>query len=448
MKPSLFKAILFFAFIMFSFLRLEKTGDQYEFVRAQSGLVIRQSPGTSSKKIGLLGYGAKVLILETQKEIDTINGIKGNWKKISFPSGTYGDPPLTGYVFGGYLSAAESDHKLSGYKKIKAENRKLKVKNIATMEDRDYYLPRISPANDKVVFASVLKEKDATFSSKIFYYDLKEHRKKLIIDRKNSKASSDLSKGYFFLPSDITWKNNNLVNIIFSNGDFGIITLVYDIKLGKIIVESRGQGGDGIVMDKTGKTIFEKVQKTYPFYDAGNLYQIASGIQYINYEPQKITKIFYQVRDVNFSSDVNVTDFTAGGLRDILNGNHLRLFLVGSVQYKDKYLLEITNEKNNYIFEYGKNLKLLDVRPVNEEAYPVKLIYKTGKNIIFMNRLYKSYEQGNNPLFIYDGITLNHINNWDNLNELNYSRDFSKLAVCYWKNNKRVISIYEIKENL
>lgn len=68
------------------------------WVNATSGLNLRNLPNQQGEKIALLPYRTFVNILETEKRMVTIEGIRGNWVKIKTEDG------LIGWVFNGFLS--------------------------------------------------------------------------------------------------------------------------------------------------------------------------------------------------------------------------------------------------------------------------------------------------------------------------------------------------------
>lgn len=68
----------------------EKTGKFYGIVNSDTGLYVRSSPSTSSKKICVLKNGFKVELISEKKE-------NGDWYKVKVPGGG------VGYCFGSYL---------------------------------------------------------------------------------------------------------------------------------------------------------------------------------------------------------------------------------------------------------------------------------------------------------------------------------------------------------
>ncbi|GEM_PF-2802146 len=69
-------------------------------VKAQNGLVMRQSPDPNSPKVTLVPYGDEVEVIEEQSAAVDINGVSGKWTKATWNGNT-------AWVFGGFLKERE-----------------------------------------------------------------------------------------------------------------------------------------------------------------------------------------------------------------------------------------------------------------------------------------------------------------------------------------------------
>ncbi|WP_299452244.1 SH3 domain-containing protein [uncultured Microscilla sp.] len=103
MKITLFKSIILGALCLWIATAQAQPSslvinEAYYYVFAPNGLILRQSPNTSTKKIAKLPYGTKVKYLAgvPSKQI-IVDNLKGGMAKVSYQG-------KTGYVFEGYLS--------------------------------------------------------------------------------------------------------------------------------------------------------------------------------------------------------------------------------------------------------------------------------------------------------------------------------------------------------
>ena len=75
------------------------------YASAKSGLVVRSTPSTNGKKLGLIPYRGEVTVLAQGDTEETISGKTGRWARIDYPDA--GDQEA--WVFGGFLTASQPD---------------------------------------------------------------------------------------------------------------------------------------------------------------------------------------------------------------------------------------------------------------------------------------------------------------------------------------------------
>lgn len=97
-------------------------GQQIQYVKAENGLIVRESPDKNSQRIGKLEYGTRVkLISEIDIELtikDGAENISGKWTEIQEIGGDQ-----KGFVFNGYLTPK----KLNKRTEIKFQNLSLQM---------------------------------------------------------------------------------------------------------------------------------------------------------------------------------------------------------------------------------------------------------------------------------------------------------------------------------
>jgi len=99
-----------FIFMLFFILLVSSTlaAPEIGWITAPAGLWFREWPGLDSKKILLLEYKEKVIILERAGPEITIAGARGRWTKIELLRMTDTGEPLQGWVFGAHLTKSET----------------------------------------------------------------------------------------------------------------------------------------------------------------------------------------------------------------------------------------------------------------------------------------------------------------------------------------------------
>lgn len=160
------KQLFFIIISLFALISIQSQ-EKY-FTKASSGLIVREKPSTTSKRIGKLPYGSVVKLLENtglqHKVIDNKDTIYGKWVKIKFDNFPYIVSKLNdykfeeeGYVFNGYI---EKLHKASiTYAEIDSVTFFSKYKQLITPD-----LVKISSQKEiEKLLSSRLKWKDVEY---------------------------------------------------------------------------------------------------------------------------------------------------------------------------------------------------------------------------------------------------------------------------------------------
>ncbi len=95
------KRIIFFCMFIFTLAFITYTANsesEERFADAKAGLVMRETPAASGKKICVIPNGEVVDLIEETGESVTIAGKSGKWSKVKWND-------TTGWVFGGFLKS-------------------------------------------------------------------------------------------------------------------------------------------------------------------------------------------------------------------------------------------------------------------------------------------------------------------------------------------------------
>lgn len=105
---------------------LTTTKVERKFVTARSGLNLRATPDRNGERVGLIPFRKELLTFERQGEKFTVDGISGNWVKVS-------DDLVKGWAFDGFLSdkQPQSDEEINT---AKAAREKYEADTVAYKE--------------------------------------------------------------------------------------------------------------------------------------------------------------------------------------------------------------------------------------------------------------------------------------------------------------------------
>jgi hypothetical protein len=146
-------------------LSINLYAQNFLYVGAQNGLLVREFPDLNSKKIGKFNFRDKVEILEYSKEKITISDndihITGRWYKVKEVSNA--SVALIGFVFSGYLTY----NKMSVIKEVNLNGYTLNITNSSLDEfnstnridtEKDITLTRLQCLENKKIFEITPKE--------------------------------------------------------------------------------------------------------------------------------------------------------------------------------------------------------------------------------------------------------------------------------------------------
>ena len=103
LKPLLL-VILFLVMGTYGCATIQKQSseDQFRWVAAKRGLSVRNAPSSSGKKIDVVAFGTRVLLLSEKEESIELAGKVGRWTEVYWAGNT-------GWVFGGFLTNNKID---------------------------------------------------------------------------------------------------------------------------------------------------------------------------------------------------------------------------------------------------------------------------------------------------------------------------------------------------
>ena len=97
--------------LLIAFTKMNFYSQEYQFVKADNGLIVRENTDKNSKRLGKLVYGSEVLITKnTGKKLELEDEgkiVKGEWVRIEEMDGE-----LKGFVFSGFLTTKRLSKKI------------------------------------------------------------------------------------------------------------------------------------------------------------------------------------------------------------------------------------------------------------------------------------------------------------------------------------------------
>ena len=116
----------------------------------------------------------------------------------------------------------------------------------------------------------------------------------------------------------------------------------------------------------------------------------------------------------------------------------------GGVGFNSAIILALSSGTKTYLFLYrdGKIRRLGEFKSSGFSLIEVK--YVSSSKVIFLLRTHETFDRGDNPLFVFDGIQLLRIKEYSELHDAAVDPAGRRIAYCYWAGDKRHIAVKEL----
>jgi|GEM_PF-3504735 len=411
------------------------------YVTARTGLIIRETPDTNSKKIASLNLNAQVSIIKYGKNAETIGDKNAPWAQILYqPEDSFDEPEyVKGWVFSGFLKKYNTNYSdLTAHTTLRYKKSILAYKELLILKDNDIILPTFSPDSKKMAFVSLTSD-GKSHSSKLMITDLDKNYSSVIID----DAIIKKYKVYSSLITQIDWIDINTLKVHVSDGDVGGTDLIIDIAK-KIIKKTKEITDTTDDIENYPKHLLLAEKKTL-----SNFPGISQGILRASFNVQSYSTsengMIFQWAAWGYDDYVRYFDFIKKRSNVLFKFPNNADRLHPGFYSKEKSIFLIVQGNKFHIFQYQQGrTKLLYRNSYNEGPVGLKTIYqKNNKTVFYINQCPR-YKAGNNPFFLHDGEDLHLFENINNLHSAQISDDGKKAAFVFWAGKERKIRIADI----
>jgi hypothetical protein len=262
-----------------------------------------------------------------------------------------------------------------------------------SIDDGDYILPRVSPDGRALAYAEVTVFEGADFrmeSTRLWLLDLTTRERTLLLDE-----GSALPYGHYAASAiDLDWASANEVSLHLHDGDVGVSTLVFDVRTRELTSESHFPGGP---MSAEAEEMARRVRDEFPDR-AGEVYSWFMGPTAI-YDDRAIFRV---PEGADHPSGTWVADLRNHELKLLLShGDSLR-FAGGAPLGEGEFLLAMYSGGDLAFLVYERGL-VREIASVEVEAGRVEVLRVWNDGVLLRVVQARRWEEGDNPLFWYDG---------------------------------------------
>lgn len=320
------------------------------------------------------------------------------------------------------------------------EETRISGKLLATIINGDFVHPTFSPDANTLAYARVIKTKDSE-NTEVLLHGLSNHQTTVLL----SRAKAWKYATYKASVSDIAWDTPVRLKVQIHDGDVDSTRLILNPSSRRLIREEQLPSIDeepqqppipvGLqAARKRARSLFPELpEQVLDNALRNSAFLIGDG------------GIVLQKHFHGHDSNVWLLDFQSRSMKSVINlSDQQRVTLGGATGFGSSTIILLFDMSRAYLYQYkeGSIRPLAKIASSGQASIEVK--YYSRERVIFQTKVHAPYEQGDNPLFVFDG-TLSRVKEYQELYDVDIDRNGRRIAFCYWENGKRKIAIKELK---
>lgn len=309
---------------------------------------------------------------------------------------------------------------------------------VTTINDGDFVHPTFSPDGKLLAYASVVVKGDFE-NTEIFLHNLSTNRRSLLLN--SSKAATYAT--YKAFVTEMKWTSAKRLEVVISDGDVDSTRLIFDPQRRRLL-EERTEGGDELEtppLSPVAQKAYQQAGSLFPSFPRQVLDNALRNTALVIPGQGIVLQKNYAGHDDN----VWFLDFQNKSATALINlpRSSVNAFN-GGVAFKSAIVLALSRDTKTYLFLYrdGKISRLGEFNSSGFSSIEVKHV--SSSKVIFLLRSHGISEQGDNPLFVFDGTRLLQIKEYSELYDAAVDPAGRLSAYCYWAGGKRHIVVKQL----
>lgn len=264
------------------------------------------------------------------------------------------------------------------------------------IDDGDYILPRISPDGRALAYAEVTLFQGSDFrmeSTQLWILDLPTGERTLLLDEESA-----VSYGWYAASAlDLEWTSAHEVSLRIHDGDVDGSVLVFDVRTKELIYVSSYQGGP---ISAEAEEMARRVRDEFPDR-AGDVHLWFMGPTSIHRD-----QVIFRIQErFDHPAGTWVADLKNRRLTQLLSHGDSIRFGGGAPLGEEGFLLAMYSG-GGLEFLLHESGRVTSILSVEVEPGPVEVLRVWGEGVLMKVAQTRRWEEGNNPLFWYDGQTV------------------------------------------
>jgi hypothetical protein len=308
---------------------------------------------------------------------------------------------------------------------------------VTTINNGDFIRPTFSPDGKVLAYSNVLVKGDFE-NTEVFLHDLRTNKHSVLL---NSRKAATYAT-YAAFVTEMKWTSAKRLEVRISDGDVDTTQLIFDPQRRRLL-EERAEGGDELdtrPLSSVEQKAYQQARLLFPSFQRKVLDALRTTALVI---PNR--GIVLQKNYAGHDNNVWLLDFQNKSVRALINlpDDSINAFN-GGVGFKSAIVLALSRGTKTYLFLY-RNGKISRLGEFNSSGFSwIEIKYVSSSKVIFLLRTEETSDQGDNPLFVFDGTQLLRIKEYSELYDAAIDPAGRRIAYCYWAGDKRHIVVKEL----
>lgn len=329
------------------------------------------------------------------------------------------------------------------FKAAPVAEKRLGGKIIAHVTGGDTVHPALSPDGTALAYAKAVA-KAGSESTEILLLELNRRRTSVLLNTKQA----DRYATYSAFVTDLNWINSRRLRAVVADGDVDSTILTFDTRSKKLIGERYDSADvdstDNIPIPKQFSSGYLKARALFPALPEPVLKHALFNRAFL----VDRRGIVLQKNHAGHDSDILFLDFENRTMKPLLElPERSEVRLRGGLIFGQSILFLVAANSTAYLFEYRDGA----IRGLMKTAYKagaslsVEVKGRSQMGVVFLLRVASTYEEGDNPLLIFDGKNLSRATDYAQLHDASINAKTQRIAFCYWQGRGRRLAVANLR---
>ncbi len=308
-------------------------------------------------------------------------------------------------------------------------------KTIANIQGKDLVHPTLSPDGKFLAYSEVIVANKRE-NTAVRILNLATKQSFLLI----SPQVAAKYRTYSSFISSMDWTRSDRLEVTIGDGDVGSSMLTFD-PFGKKLLSVRHEEGPELSPDD--KRLRNKILDRFPKIKSKNLTEILLLRQRV--ETPNIVVLTGKILDrehnlwsLNFQDRKSVRLFETTDPLAKAKIESAKVAGNGAI-----FLVLVTDDDRKFLVTYQHG-QIDNRQLLTQVKGRTKIIHATNNRVWIMTYVYDTYEQGNNPLYLWENGKLRKSTDYEQLYDAQVNSQGTRIAYCYWSRGKRQIAVKEL----